>query len=299
MGIDFCGEHDQLIRVMACDGTIRGVALQYGEMAAQMVRVLDAGPLAAKALSQALGATVMSAALLKERQQVGLQINGDGPLHEIYAVSDASLHARATVAGLHAEADSLTQGIGQGRLQVIRKLSEYEPAYNGVVELQHGDIAQDLVQYFSISEQIPTALALSEKLTPAGLIAASGFLIQALPGAKDSDLDAIIERINAFGPLSQHLESSPKAILQQLLPDHHVVAEQKPHYFCACSRELFARRLVSLGEKDLKELADEEQTEVLCHFCGTNYVFDQQQMKALLLGAKMHDEYQPKTKANA
>ncbi len=296
MGINFCGEKDRLIHVMACDDTLRGIAVQHGQMAAQMVRAVDAGPLAAEALCQSVGAVMMMAALLKDRQQVGLQINGDGPLGEIYAVSDARLHVRASIAGLHAEAPSMAEGIGTGRLKVIRKLDEYEPAYTGIIELEQSEIAGDLARYFVQSEQIPTALALGETLSPDGVTAAGGFLIQALPGVKDRDLDQMIERIQNFGPLSQHLDQSPEAILKQLLPDHHIVEEQKPCFYCPCSRELFARRLVSLGEKDLRELADEEQTEVLCHFCGTRYQFDQQQMRALLLGAQIHDEYHPQAK---
>ena len=216
MGIDFKGQNDRLIHVIGCNETVRAVAIRYGELANHMAKALDAGPLAAETLSRASGAVLMMASLLKARQQVGLQINGSGPLHEVYAVSDASLNVRATIAGLHCDSTSFKEGMGPGCIQVIRKLDENEPAYTGVIDLEQGEIAADLARYFLTSEQIPTAIALGERLTPQGITSASGFLIQALPGASIQDLDAIVQRVETFGNLSKHLDLSPNKILKQL-----------------------------------------------------------------------------------
>lgn len=49
--------------------------------------------------------------------------------------------------------------------------------------------------------------------------------------------------------------------------------------------------LKSLGEKELKELAQDEVTEVKCHFCGTSYKFTRDEI------LKLAEEKRAKTDA--
>ena len=69
-------------------------------------------------------------------------------------------------------------------------------------------------------------------------------------------------------------------VLQGLEPN--TLDEGEVSYFCDCSRERTERILISLGKKELENLADEqENTEVQCHFCGKRYNFTSKELKEL------------------
>ena len=82
-------ENDELVRAVAFDGTVRAIAARTTEVARALRTAHDAGPVGAVALSRLATATLLLGATVKGRQQVGIQINGDGPLGELYAISAA------------------------------------------------------------------------------------------------------------------------------------------------------------------------------------------------------------------
>lgn len=278
------------VRVLAMDGMLRAVAVESTAVARGLAKNHDAGPVGAVALSRAASACLLMGALLKGRQQVGLQINGDGPLGELYAVADADGHVRATVHDPRAEAAdprSLAAALGTGRFTVIKRLSE-EPAYRGTVELRSGEIGQDLALYFAQSEQVPTAVGLGERLSPEGVEAAGGYLVQAMPGASEAALalvEARLEEAPAVGALFGP-GTDPEAVLADLLGPVQVLERTPVELRCQCSRPHFARALIALGREELERLTVEQAiTELECHFCRTRYTFDREQIGALLLGA--------------
>lgn len=284
---------DVLARGVALDGQVKFAIARSTHVARELCRMHDAGPLAAKALSRiATGAALLGAGL-KDRQQVALQVNGDGPLGEIYAIADVEGHVRATIGDAKADGIELGPALTPGRLTVTRRLNEDEPAYRGVVELRTGEIGDDLAHYLLTSEQVPSAVALGEQLSPEGVEAAGGFLVQALPGADPEALDALIDRIERLPPLGELIARrlTVPSILSRLFDDAEVLAEITPEAHCPCSREQFARRLVTLGSAELTRLTEElEIVEVECHFCRTRHVFDRAQVNALLYGARMYEQ---------
>ena len=61
----------------------------------------------------------------------------------------------------------------------------------------------------------------------------------------------------------------------------------EPKYVCDCSRERVEKALISIGEKDLQEIYNEQKDEeVVCHFCNKKYVFTPEDIKELLEKAK-------------
>ena len=78
-----------------------------------------------------------------------------------------------------------------GTLTVIKDLDMKEP-YVGTVPLVSGEIAEDVTDYFAVSEQIPTACALGVLVdADQSVLRAGGYLIQLLPGAGED----VIERV--------------------------------------------------------------------------------------------------------
>lgn len=58
-------------------------------------------------------------------------------------------------------------------------------------------------------------------------------------------------------------------------------------YRCNCSRQRMERNLLSLGLKDLEELArEQDETELVCHFCETKYRFQSAEIQDMIKALK-------------
>ncbi|MEE2755320.1 MAG: Hsp33 family molecular chaperone HslO [Myxococcota bacterium] len=290
------GSGGVLVRAIGGAQTIRLIAADTSGMVETLRTTHDCGPLGTMAIGRVASAAILLSATLKDRQQIGFQINGDGPLREAYAIADAGGRVRATISSPRAEptGDELKvgSGFGQGRLSVTRQLTDEAP-YRGIVQLVTGEVAEDLAHYLHTSEQIPSAVSLGEILDSSGVVAAGGLLVQALPGAEDSVLGPLIERIESLPPISEYFAGggTPTALVSGLMDDVEILEKRAVNFVCPCTREQFARRLCTIGEDELRKLTESlEETVVECHFCRTEYTFDKEQIGALLYGARMYDE---------
>jgi molecular chaperone Hsp33 len=293
---------DKLIRGLALDGTVRVVVVD-GSQLAEVIRVQhDAGPVGAVALARTAVATLLLSATLKERQQVAIQINGDGPLGELYAIADHTGKVRVTAHFPRADVPlakdgriPLAKAIGMGRMTVIRTLHD-APPYRGVVPLVDGGIAADLAEYFVSSEQTPTAVSIGEFVGPEGIRACGGVMVQALPGCDEQALARVISRMDALPSIGQLFEDGlePSKLLDRLFDNFEPMAEYAVKTQCNCTRENFARRLVALGDATLTSLIeDDEEVRVECHFCRSEYLFTAEQVSALLYGARLYFPDEP------
>lgn len=289
-------DSDYLIRALYADDTIKIAIARTTEIARTLRARHDAGPLGIMALSRGATGAILLASGLKNRQQLGVQVNGDGPIGELYAIADPDGKVRATIGYPRIDMSPvggrlrLGPAFGAGRLTVVTRLEEDAPAQRGVVELVSGELGDDLAHYLTQSAQIPSAVALGERLDATGIVAAGGFLIQAMPGAEPDELDRVIDRVRTLPPIGELFADgeTPETVLERLFDDARILARTALSHVCPCERHLFARRLVALGEKQLRELAGEhEVTKVECHFCREVYTFDREQMSALIYGARL------------
>jgi molecular chaperone Hsp33 len=145
------------------------------------------------------------------------------------------------------------------------------------VPLVSGEIAGDLTLYLTESEQTPSAMGLGVSFGSNMIdVAAAGFLVQALPGATDADLERIEENVALLPGLAGLLDQSIDAhgILDRLVEglgsrERHSL---RPEFFCPCSRERARRTLSLLDRAELRELIDSGASqEVICDFCGRDY----------------------------
>lgn len=287
---------DEVARAIARDGRVRVIAVRCDGVAQALMKAHAPGPTGAVGLSRASAAALLMGSTLKGRQQVGLQFSGNGPLGELYAVADAKGRVRATVAAPKADVplnDSgvdLATGLGFGRLTVIRKLDEDAAPYTGVIPIVYGTVAQDLAEYYTTSEQLPSALALSERFGPEGIVAAGGLLVQMLPEADDSDAAAMEAALSNLPPLSEFLAGNDTvdALIHQFDPNAEIKVRYPVEFHCPCHRERYARALITLGVDELTAMRDEmEIVEAQCHFCGRTYAFNGEEMNALIYGATL------------
>ena len=116
---------------------------------------------------------------------------------------------------------------------------------------------------------------------------AGGFIIQLMPFTPDEVVDELEKKLGRVRSVTSMLDAGmdPEAILYQLLGDLDMKIEERHpvSYRCDCSRERIERALISIGRKDLQEMADAgEPIEVCCHFCDRRDMFTKEDLFALL-----------------
>ena len=240
-------------------------------------------------------ASIMGAMQKQEHATLTLRINGGGPIGTVTAISDSHGNVRGCVDNPNVDVPLKPNGkldvsaaVGtDGRLGVIRSYGTGEP-YMGQVELVSGEIAEDLASYFVESEQIPTACGLGVLVDrDRSVLRAGGYLIQLLPGAPEGVIDRLEKGIMAAGPVTNLLmeNDDPESLLRRVMKDFELeILETVPvEYRCYCSRERMAAALVSLGRKQLTELAEDPNgIELTCQFCDSRQRFTPEEIRELL-----------------
>ena len=288
--------NDYLVRGMTMDGFVKVVAIRSTELVRRGAQIHKTAPNATAAFGRALTAASMMGNMQKvENGSMTMQIKGGGPIGTIVCVSDPVGNVRGYVYEPNVPLVEKFPGkldvgatVGtDGTLTIIRDLQMKEP-YVGSVPLVSGEIGDDVTAYFAQSEQTPTACALGVLVdTDLSVRVAGGYLIQLLPGAPDDVIDAVEEGIKRAGSVTTMLDQgmTPEDILGQVLGSLGVVFMETTEvsYKCYCDRDRVTSALISLGKKELAEIAqDGESFPVSCQFCDTVYEFTPQNIKDLL-----------------
>lgn len=284
------------ISVITSNKMVRAFALDSTAIVERAREIHKLSPVCSAALGRTLTAASLMGSLLKgEECSLTLQIKGDGPAGTILCVSDSNGNVRGYVQNPQVDLPLNTIGkldvssaVGQdGRLIVIKDMGMREP-YVGQVPIVSGEIAEDITNYFAVSEQIPTACALGVLVDRHYTIkAAGGYLIQLLPGADEETIDRLEGGIFTARTISEMIadEMSPLDILKEVMPgfELEVLSEQEKTYACNCSVSRIERALLSMGREELTKLIEEEKKiEVGCQFCEKKYSFTEEQLRALI-----------------
>ena len=291
---------DSLIRGNSTDGSIRVFSAITTDMVNEAHRIHNTSATASAALGRLLtAAAILGAQLKNDSDSITLQINGDGDIGMLVAVTDNNSHVRGYVENPSADLPLNEKGkldvggaIGGGFLSVIRDLSMKEP-YIGRTPLVSGEIAEDLTYYFAKSEQIPTAIALGVLVdTDLTIKAAGGYMIQLMPEATDSDADKLTEIIEHLPSVTDMITNGMSAedIAFAVTNGFDILLQTNspaPKYECKCSRDKMERALISLGKKELNDIIKEQGTaEMTCRFCDNVYKFSKEQLTELMNKAK-------------
>lgn len=287
---------DYLVRGMTMNGLVKVMAIRSTHLVGRAAQIHKTAPNATAALGRALTAGAMMGNMQKvENGSMTLQIRGGGPIGTITVVSDSQGNVRGCVTEPRVPLVEKYPGkldvgatVGKaGTLTVIRDLQMKEP-YIGSTELVSGEIGDDVTAYFAQSEQTPTACALGVLVDrDCSVKAAGGYLLQLLPGAPDETIDALERGIQRAGAVTPMLEAglSPEDILGQVCGELGVVflETQEIGYKCYCSRERVERALISLGRRELTEIAQEGKPfPVECQFCDEVYDFTPEDIRQML-----------------
>ena len=288
--------NDYIVRGMSVDGYVKAVGIRSTELVRRGTQIQKTTPNASAAFGRALTAASMMGNMQKvENGSLTLQVRGAGPIGTITVVSDAVGNVRGCVTEPNVPLVEKYPGkldvgatVGtDGTFTVIRDLQMKEP-YIGSTELVSGEIGDDVTAYFAQSEQTPTACALGVLVDrDYSVKVAGGYLLQLLPNAPEEVVDKLEKGIQRAGAVTPMLEQgmTPEEILGQVMGDLGVVFLETTQvaYKCYCSRQRVESALISLGRKELKQIADEgEPFPVECQFCDAIYRFTPEDIRELL-----------------
>ena len=286
--------NDYLIKAIDASKNLRLLVINGKDLVAEAQQRHDTWSASSAVLGRTLlGGLLLAGAELKDQQELTVRLLGNGPVGATVVTAKSDLTVKGFVQNNHialpARADGhidVKKAVGQGWLQVTKDLGLKQP-YTGEVQIVSGEIAEDLTYYLAKSEQIPSAVGLSVFVNPNNTIGeASGFLLQALPGATDELLQKTEERIKALPPLSEAFLGgmTPEDLAKKILGDDCKILEKDPvKYECDCSKEKYAKMLETLKASELSEMINEDHgAELVCNFCGDKYQFSEAELQEIL-----------------
>jgi molecular chaperone Hsp33 len=296
---------DEIIRAVTKDGYAKISAISARGIVEKARRIHSTSPVATAALGRLLcAASIMGNMMKEEEASVTIRINGGGPLGSVMAVSDNEGNVRGYVHNPAVDlplnsSGKLDVGTAVGRdgtLTVSRDLGLKEP-YVGSTRILSGEIAEDLTQYYSESEQVGTACGLGVLVdTDLSVLAAGGFLVQLMPGSSDEYIDRLEKNIREMGPVTTVLrDNGADTIINRVLDgmEPEILGRTPVEYRCYCSRERVIRAVSSIGEEDLRELADcGEEIKVNCQFCNETYIFTPEEIAGFLSNTRREETEQ-------
>ena len=288
---------DYLVRATAAGETVRAFAVRSTEMAATAREKHMTLPVVTAALGRLLSAGAMMGSMMKgEKDKLTLQMKGDGPIGMLTVTADSHGNVKGFPANPAVDiprkyAGKLDVGaaVGKGVRTVIMDLGLREP-YNGQVEIQTGEIGDDLAYYFTVSEQTPSAVGLGVMVdTDSSVKHSGGFIIQIMPDASEETIAAIESKVSGAPSVTSMMEDgmTPEDILEYYLGDLDLSINETEavRFHCDCSKERVAGALATLSRSDLEEIInDGEEIEVKCYFCNSAYTFDIDELNKIMEG---------------
>lgn len=286
---------DYIVRATAAENQIRAFAITSRELVEQSRIYHNTSPVITAAMGRLLtGASMMGVMMKGEKDILTLQIKCSGQAKGLTVTADS----KGNVKGYPQVPDVMLPPNAKGKLDVggaidlgvlsvIKDMGLKEP-YVGQVQLQTGEIADDLTYYFATSEQVPSAVGLGVLMNKDNTVKqAGGFIIQLMPFTSEEVIAKLEKKIAEVTSVTDLLEqgATPETILEQVLGEFGVeINETIPvQYHCDCSKERVTRAIASIGIKDIQEMIDDnEPIEVNCQFCDKHYVFTTEELKEII-----------------
>ena len=285
--------NDEMLQIDLGNGQVRVMLCETTDTVQKCADIHECTPVCTAALGRLLTGTLMLGIMMKGKDEsVTVTMKGDGPIGTLVAVAD---HGYVRASADHPQIELPLRGDGKldvgaavghtGRMSVIKDLG-MKKNYIGQSEIVSGEIAMDFANYFTVSEQQPSLVALGVLVSGNAVLKAGGLLIQPLPGCPDQMIDQLELRSPMFADISREMTFAP---IRQLCEDwfrglEPRILESSPlGYRCTCSRNRMEKALISLGKQDLQSLADEDRgAELVCHFCRNKYFFTKKELEELI-----------------
>jgi molecular chaperone Hsp33 len=300
---------------------LRGRIVRLGPAVDTILSSHDYPTPVAKLLGEAIVLTAMLGTALKFEGRFILQTQTDGPVRMLvvdYTTPGkmracARFDADRVAAAIAANETEPGKLLGRGHLAMTIDQGPEMSRYQGLVQLEGGDLEQAAHEYFLRSEQIPTRLrlAVAEEFRSGNGARrhwrAGGILLQFLPNsierARQADLDpgdappgtavhevpedeawvegrSLVETVDDIELLDPDLSSERLAYRLFHEPGVHVFEPTPIDAQCSCSRQTVENMLKSFSEQDRADMVEDEHITVTCEFCSSTYVFEPNEIVA-------------------
>ncbi len=285
---------DVLVTAIAAEGTLRALCVRSTTVVDDARRTHHTAPTASAALGRTLTAALLLGTNSAEGEHLSIQFLGDGPLGGIIVDANGQGSVRGFVyqPGVHGplKDGKLDVGgaVGRGTMMIIKNRIGDRHSHRSVSPIVSGEIGEDISHHLVASEQVPSVLSLGVFVeTDQTVVAAGGFLVQAMPGVKSATLGLLEASVSRVQPVSTMIREgrSPFEILGDLLEgfDPTLVDEMPVVFACRCTRERVQNTIVALGQKAIEEiLLAEGRVMAKCDFCMTEYDFSSDEARHLL-----------------
>jgi molecular chaperone Hsp33 len=279
---------------------IRGQWVRLEQVLTDMRARQDYPPNVAGLLAEMLAAVAMVADGIKFNGSVSLQSRGDGPLgtamaecRQRHLLRCIGRWDQAGDPQIMTEPTPLQSLLGRAQLAITlvpdTELNPDAAPYQGMVGIEHPDLAHNLERYFEASEQLPTRLYFARS---DGRV--TGLLLQRLPadpGAPEMALEQHQAAWHEVQVLADTLERTeldavaPDVLLGRLFAERPVRLQPPRNlaFSCTCNREKTSWTLESLPPEELLDLLESQGSiTVTCEICGAVYAYDEAAVQALV-----------------
>ena len=291
---------DYIVRASLANDSVRAFAISSTHLVAEARERHRTLPVVTAALGRLLSAGAIMGSMMKgDKDIVTVSLKGDGPAGYITVTADSHGHVKGFPGNPNVDiprkyAGKLDVGaaVGRGLLTVSYDLGLKEP-YSGQVEIQTGEVAEDLAYYFTVSEQLPSAVGLGVMVdTDSSVKHAGGFIVQLLPDAPEDVIELLEKKLANLEPVTTMMEQgmTPEEMLLHIFEgvDIEFTERHDVEFYCDCSKEKVKRALAAISDKDLQDIVnDDEDIEVKCYFCNTAYKFSIADIKDILSSRKI------------
>lgn len=279
---------DVLHRFLLERAGVRGVLVRLGPAWREVAGRADYPAPLRELLGQSLAASALLTGNIKLDGALSIELKSSGPVRLLFTECTEQGRLR----GLARWNEPLPATLALSELpQAVMAITighaERGQRYQGLVDLQHADLAAALENYFLQSEQLPARF-----LLVADGEHAVGLMLQKLPdqgghdAVNDEDGWDRVMHLTATLGRDELLAVAPEQLLYRLYHEEFVrLFEPRPLAFgCSCSRERVESMLRSLGRDEVEAAlqAREGEVEVICEFCAQRYTFDRIDVEHLL-----------------
>lgn len=283
---------------LLANGEVRLSAVGATRMVNQMRANHKTGPLETYVLGQGYIAGALLSSEVKGNDRIQLNIECSGPIGgmniEAWACGAVRGYLLNNPIALTEPLKSLDTSplYGPGFLTITKILEGSKTPFSGQVMLEYGHLAQDLANYYLVSEQTPSLFSLSLEFDKEGrVIGAGGVMMQALPDCEGDVLDKLEANSNRLLGMAKWLSEgkSVREYVEKEFSDYGVqhLSHAPIGFSCPCSEKNFEKYLVNLPQKEKDEILNGTFPLVLqCFNCGTEYKFSKSKLEELFMEGK-------------
>jgi molecular chaperone Hsp33 len=281
---------DYLLKAISKSGTVRVFAAITTDTVNSAFKIQNPATLSGIILGNVLTVAALCGATLKGNgERIAVSFCGNGKVGKAMAEATADGKIRGGIANpkieFSADEDARAQinnAIGVASMLTVTKDLGLKQPYSGTINCMTGDIGSDIAYYFTQSEQIPSAVAVSTIHNYDGVEISGGYLVQQIPqdggfGAQsEEELSQIVQTINSGVSVNSMLLNgfSPEKMLESLFTGvkFEVLDKVDLSFECSCNRENIFSALNMLDDATKAEiLENNENIEIICELCKKKY----------------------------